>query len=337
MRGISKSLIESIANSDYAEFAENTEAKVSTLVSLAVEDMAFSIPFVSTQKCILQPVNETFNGAVTAESEFMYFLGFDSPQIEINCLQYNDWWKKFKDRVIFAWNNSKKKRKKKRKKGQKQEQMPQYEFDTEKYNIDSLKDDLQKAFVKNLTTTSIVYNQDRCLRVIGRDEFGPKTQIFIYPCLYDSSDGTYKFLISRKKGFYKINFTKRAELINQKIDAVGVNFIKMLKILNTLFRTSSKYSYAPNQIFLESLLYGVPDEFYVGDSIYDVFIKIVNYLNLTDVSNFKSILNPEITISQDKATKSNQIAFTRFLNSLNDINKQINWFLCKILCYEKIT
>ena len=303
MRGISKSLIESIANSDYAEFAENTEAKVSTLVSLAVEDMAFSIPFVSTQKCILQPVNETFNGAVTAESEFMYFLGFDSPQIEINCLQ---------------------KKKKKRKKGQKQEQVPQYEFDTEKYNIDSLKDDLQKAFVKNLTTTSIVYNQDRCLRVIGRDEFGPKTQIFIYPCLYDSSDGTYKFLISRKKGFYKINFTKRAELINQKIDAVGVNYIKMLKILNTLFRTSSKYSYAPNQIFLESLLYGVPDEFYVGDSIYDVFIKIVNYLNLTDVSNFKSILNPEITISQDKATKSNQIAFTRFLNSLNDINKQIN-------------
>lgn len=49
MRGISKSLIQSIANADYTEFAENTEAKVSTLVSLAVEDMAYSIPFVSTQ------------------------------------------------------------------------------------------------------------------------------------------------------------------------------------------------------------------------------------------------------------------------------------------------
>ena len=322
MRGISKSLIQSIANADYTEFAENTEAKVSTLVSLAVEDMAYSIPFVSTQKCILQPVNETFNGAITAESEFIYFLGFNSPQIEINCLQYNDWWKKFKERLVFAWISSKKKKRKKKKK-QKDAAMPQYEFDTEKYNLDALKDDLQKAFVKNLTTTSIVYNQDRCLRVIGKDEFGPKTQIFIYPCLMDE-DGNFKFLISRKKGFYKINFTKRAELINQKIEAVGVNYIYMLKILNTLFRTSSKTSFAPNQIFLESLLYGVPDEFYVGDDIYDVFLKIVNYLNLTDVSNFKSILNPDLTISQDKATKSNQIAFTRFLNSLNDINKQLN-------------
>lgn len=130
--------------------------------------------------------------------------------------------------------------KKKEKKKQKDAAMPQYEFDTEKYNLDALKDDLQKGFVKNLTTTSIVYNQDRCLRVIGKDEFGPKTQIFIYPCLMDE-DGNFKFLISRKKGFYKINFTKRAELINQKIEAVGVNYIYMLKILNTLLEHHQKH------------------------------------------------------------------------------------------------
>ena len=114
MRGITRSLIESIAQSDYSEFAENTETKVNALVSLAVEDMQASIPFVSIQKCILQPVNETFNGAITAESEYIYFLGFNSPQIEINCLQYNDWWKKFKEQLVFAWNSSKKKKKKKR-------------------------------------------------------------------------------------------------------------------------------------------------------------------------------------------------------------------------------
>ena len=322
MRGITRSLIESIAQSDYSEFAENTETKVNALVSLAVEDMQASIPFVSIQKCILQPVNETFNGAITAESEYIYFLGFNSPQIEINCLQYNDWWKKFKEQLVFAWNSSKKKKKKKRrKKDQAEQPIPQYDFDTNKYNLDSLKDDLQKAFVKNLTTTSIVYNLSNCLRVIGRDEFGPKTQIFIYPCLMDGA-GNFKFLISRKKGFYSINFDKRIELVNQKMSEVGYNFVSMLKILNTLFRTSSKSSSAPNQIFLESLLYNVPNELFEGEDIYNVFIKIVNYLNLTDVNNFKSILSPDKTIAEDKATKLNQIAFLKFLNSLNDINEQ---------------
>ena len=132
--------------------------------------------------------------------------------------------------------------------------------------------------------------------------------------------GNYKIFINRKKGFYKLNFAKRAEIVNQKMQDVGENFVSMLKILNTLFRTSSRSGLGPNQIFLESLLCGVPDEFYIGTDIYQVFLKIVNYLNLTDVGNFKSVLNPELTISQDRATKLNQIAFTRFLNSLNDIN-----------------
>ena len=320
MRGISKSLIQSIASVDYSEFADNTESKVNALVSLAVEDMSYSIPFVSVQNCILQPANETFNGAITAESEFIYLLAFNSPQIEINCMQYNDWWKKFKERVVFAWNNCKRKKRRKTKKQQAADQtVSQYEFDTEKYNLDALKEDLQKAFAKNLSQTSIVYNLDRYLRIIGRDDFGPKTQIFIYPCLMDDF-GNYKIFINRKKGFYKLNFAKRAEIVNQKMQDVGENFVSMLKILNTLFRTSSRSGLGPNQIFLESLLCGVPDEFYIGTDIYQVFLKIVNYLNLTDVGNFKSVLNPELTISQDRATKLNQIAFTRFLNSLNDIN-----------------
>ncbi len=320
MRGISRSLIESIAKTENAEFAETTENKVATLASLAVEDMSQSIPFVSTSNCILQPVNETFNGAITPDSEFIYFLGFVSPQIELNCMQYNDTWKKFKERLIYAWNASKKKKKKRgrKKKAETEDNVLAYQFDSaEKYNLDALKADLQKAFAKNMTVTSIVYNQDRCLRVIGRDEFGPKTQIFIYPCIVEGDN--YKFFINRKKGFYSISFVKRAELINEKIAAVGENYISMIKILNTLFR-SSKSASLPNQIFIESLLYNTPDELFTGKDIYDVFLKVVNFLNLTDVSEFKSILNPELKLGEDKATKSNQYAFMRFLSSLNDIN-----------------
>lgn len=319
MRGISRQLIESIAVADNSEFAQEIEQKVNTLVSLAVEDMSHSIPFVSVENCVLQPVTENFSGALTPESEYVYFLGFMSPQIELNCIQYNDSWKKFKERLVFAWNNSKKpKKRKKRKKNEDVSSVKEYEYETEKYNLDSLKDDLQKAFVKNLITTSIVYNNENNLRIIGRDEFGPKTQIYIYPCLLEGDD--YKFFISRKKGFYKVNFLKRAELINEKLERVGYDYITMIKIFNSLFRSTSKYSVMPNQIFIESLLYNVPDELFEGNDIYDNFIKIVNYLNLTDVSEFKSIANPELKINEDKLTKSNQVAFLKFINSLDTIN-----------------
>lgn len=320
MRGISRQLIESIAASDNSKFAEELEGKVSNLVSLAVEDLSHSIPFVSPENCILQPVTENFNGALTPESDYVYFLGFASPQIELNCLQYNDSWKKFKERIALAWKNSKKpKKRKKRKKGEEPEPLPAgYQYVAEKYNLDSLKDDLQMALVKNLTQTSIVYNNSQSLRVIGRDEFGPKTQIFIYPCLLDGDD--YKFLISRKKGFFKVNFLKRAQLINEKIERVGYKYITMIKIFNSLFRSTNRFGSTPNQIFIESLLFGVPDELFMGDDIYDVFIKIVNYLNLTNVSDFISIANPELKINEDRLTKLNQISFLRFLNSLDALN-----------------
>ena len=45
----------------------------------------------------------------------------------------------------------------------------------------------------------------------------------------------------------------------------------------------------PNAMFMESVLYNVPDKLYDEQNIYDVFIKIVNYLNLKSINNFKSV------------------------------------------------
>ncbi len=319
MKTISKQLIESIAEMDNSEFVNDVEEKINSLVYLAVDDMSKSIPYVDVDKCVLQPVNEIFNGAITPESEFVYFLGFSSPQIEMNCLQYNDFWKKLKDRLLYAWNESKKSKKKKSRK--KIEEAPKetvYEFNDTRYNLEMLKADLQKAFVKNLTMTSIVYNYDNFIRIIGRDEFGIRTQIIIYPCLIEGNN--FKFFINRKKGFYSINFEKRTELFIDKTSRVGDVFVKMIKIFNTLFRNSARTYIMPNQIFIESLLYNTPDELFDGENIYDTFIKIVNFLNMTDINDFKSILDPNLTISQDKTTKNNQMIFLRFLRTLRDMN-----------------
>ena len=317
MRGISQKLIESIAQENVGDFAEAVEEKVKNVCSSAIGELSLSVPFVNIDKTLLQPVNENFNGSVSAESEYIYFLAIESPQIEINCLQYNDWWKKLKERFVFAWNASKKKKRRKKNKGQKETENP-YNFQAEKYNLEKFSSDLQIALSHNLTETSIVYNQGKSLKIIGIDDFGPNTKIIIFPVLLE--EGTYKFLINKRKGFYKINFENREKLVNDKFERVGDNFIKMIKIINALIRNSTRTYVRPNQIYVESLLYNTPDELFAGDNIYDIFIKIINYLNFSDISQFKSILNPEMTLAEDKATRTAIANFSRVLSGLNNIN-----------------
>ena len=208
-------------------------------------------------------------------------------------------------------------KRKRRKEEEAMEKAMEYKIDTKKYNMDTLKVDLQKAFAKNLSQTSLVYNYDRFLKVIGRDDFGIKTQIFIYPCIWHDTD--FMFFINRKKGFYKINFDTRAKLLDEKSEQVGDIFTQMVMVFNSLFRATLQYGALPNELFLESLLYNTPNELFKGKDLYEVFLKIVNYLNLTDVSKFKSIVNPNLTVIEDKATKNNQVAFLKFLNSISKL------------------
>ena len=317
MRGISRKLIESIAEEDVSEFADLIGEKVTALCSAAINELSLSVPFVNIDKTILQPANEIFNGGISAESEYIYFLAVESPQIEINCLQYNDFWKRFKERFLYAWSASKKKKRKKRKREAQQEEANPYNFQAEKYNLDKLISDLQIAISHNISETSIVYNEGRNLKVIGIDDFGPNTKILIYPVLYE--DGDYKFLISRKKGFYKMNFDNRTRLISDKFERVGQNFVKMIKIMNALFRNSSRSFVRPNQIYIESLLYNTPDELFFAKDIYSVFKNIINYLNFSNVLEFKSVLNPDITLEKEKAIRSNMVVFSKLLSSISEI------------------
>ena len=318
MRGISRKLIESIAEENVGEFAESIEEKVKMICSTAINELSLSVSYVNIDKTLLQPVNENFNGSLSAESEYIYFLAIESPQIEINCLQYNDWWKKLKERIVFAWNASKKKKKRK-KKGKQEETENPYNFQAEKYNLDKFTDDLQIAISHCLTEMSIVYRQERSLKIIGIDDFGPNTKIIIYPVLLE--DDEYKIFISKRKGFYKINFENREKFVSDKFERVGNNFVKMIKILNALIRNSTRAYVRPNQIYVESLLYNTPDELFEGENIYDVFLKVINYLNISNTSQFRSILNPDKKLSEDKATRFAIAHFSRVLSNMNNIKQ----------------
>lgn len=135
---INREMLEGITRSSNSQFIDTINDKVFTLISLAIEELSKNNPFVSFNNVILQPVNEVLTGGLTDISPFIYFLGIDSAQLEINTLTNTVLWKKWKDKIVYAWKHRKDDKKRKRKKKKKDEPEPQYipkAINPEKYNI----------------------------------------------------------------------------------------------------------------------------------------------------------------------------------------------------------
>ncbi len=307
--------IENILKDEDTSFSEKIYFTLLNVVGLAVEDLSTKVPFITIDNVIIQPVNETFNGAMTPMSKYVYYFGVASPQLEYNCLYYKDGWKKFKKRFARAWQDSKRKSKRKLKKEllKKQLQGPEYEeFEPEKYNLESLKKDLQNAIAAQLSETSLVYNLPNKLVIQGKDDFGSISQIELIPVIYD---GTYfKYFINRRKGFMNINMDERLINFNIKYELAGDNFLKMIKIFNNLFKNLTKE--IPSQFFIESLLYNVPDNLFVGNDLYQITVNIINYLQMTSVEDFVAIHDKKSKIFKSELTKDSAIIYNKFIKNV---------------------
>lgn len=307
--------IESIAKENDSLFSDKLNEVLLNVVSLAIEDLSKKIPFVTLDNCIIQPVNETFSGALTPMSKYMYLLGIGSPQLEANCVNYNGSFKKFKKRLAQAWRDSRRKSKRKMKKEalKKSLEGPKYEeFEPERYNIDSFKHDLQTAIVQHLSQTSLVYNTSDRLIIQGKDDFGSISQIEIIPVIYDGE--VFKYFISKRKGFMKINMSERLLNFNIKYEAVGDNFLKELKIFNTLFKNVTKE--IPSQFFLESLLYNVPDQMYQGKDLYQITVNIINYLNMANIEDFITTEDKSLKLFKSPLTRNSGMIFGKFMRNI---------------------
>ncbi len=318
---ISKKLIENIAYADNTPYGENIEAGIFNLISLAIEELEQTIPYINIKNTVVQPVNETFNFSYVPGSDFVYFLGIASPQLEINSLTYSNTWSKFKKRFKDAWIESsrrlRKRRERARKLGIEEKEIGE---NYEKYNIENLLEDLQYAFAKNLSETSLVYKRADSIKIVGKDDFGVNTSIIIFPAILEDKD--YKLFVSRKKGFITYNFQYRMKCFNEKLEKIGPNYIFMLKTLNSLIKEFTK---APaNQIFVESLLNGCPEEILKGDDIYACFVKLINYLRFTDISSYESVLTEGKTIFNDLTTTSASFQYSKFLKAFDKIKLEVN-------------
>lgn len=322
---IDRKLIESIAKNDNTEFFERVNNGVNNVLSNAINDMSQQIAYISLNNVVLQPVNEILTGGFTDNSKFVYFLGIDNAQLELNTLKSTTFWKDLKERIVWAWQNrSERKRRRALKKKKKQElegnDSMSYDFDPSHYNIYSIVEDLQTATAKFLTESSIVFLEGDHIKIVGKDDFGPNTQILIYPVIYNGD--VYKYYAGRKKGYINIDIDSRIDLIDEKVEKAGKNFISLIKIFNVLYFFANKAM--PNQVFIESVLYSCPNELFAGNDIYKVFVKIINYLTMTPLKDIRSLLNMDKTIFKDELTMQSAYGFERFMNQLVYLNENKN-------------
>ncbi len=314
---VSKDMIVSIAEQQNKKFVRNTNKIVNQIMGAAIKELSKKISFLTLDKVVLQPANELISGAFIDGSSFIYFLGVQNVQLELNTNKKQGFWKSFKERLKYAWDNRKRlfrKRKHhlKKKKNEKvdDKDIEKAKIDPSKYTIYNLAEDLQKEIANYLSETSLIYLNKNLLQIVGKDDFGSNTKINIYVVNYDGV--TFKYHDSKKRVFININFNIRIRYLDEKINAVGENFVKVLKIFNSLFYNTN--GFICNQIFLESILCACPEDLFLGDDIYKVFLKIINYIAIKSIKEVKSINNPSLTIFQDEVCGNCILNFNRMMN-----------------------
>lgn len=315
---ISKDMISNLAEQENKKFIKNTNKLVNNIVGSALKDLSEKVSFLSLNKVVLQPANELISGAFIDGSVFVYLLGVQNVQLELNTSRKVGAWKRFKDRLKLSWENRntlfKKRRRKKNKNKEKnlETNNESLKFDPSKYTIYDLSDDLQKAIVNYLTETSLIYLNRNLLQIVGKDDFGSNTKIYIYVVNYDGT--FFKYYNEKKKVFININIDERVKHLEEKIQAVGDNFVKILKIFNVLYYNTN--GNMCNQVFMESILCSCPEDLYFGDDIYKVFFKIINYLSIKSIKDVRSINNTNLTIFKDEVCGNNIIGFNKMMNKV---------------------
>lgn len=310
---LNKELIEGLKDSINSEFVESVNNRVYFVVDEALKDFALRSSFIQLDKVQFTPVNEIYLGAVCSNSEYTYFLGVPNKEIELNSLEKKHYFKNLWNRFVRAWKLSRKKRRKKKKNEVDIDNFPR---NLTKYTIDDLKSDLVAQISNHVTPTTIIYEYENHITIIGKEDFGTNVKINIYVCIYDEALETFKLYNPRKNKFYNIDLKQRFKNLENKYESCGENFINMAQIYNSLY--SKAYNKIPNQILIESLLCACPDSLF-SDDLYQTFINVSNYIRLVDVSAIRSVCDNTKVIFKEKLIidRTGQVDFSKLIKLLD--------------------
>ena len=311
---LNRALIESLNESSNSAFIEKVNNLVYNLISSAVDDLAQKTPFVIPQKCVLIPVNEVCTGAFAQLSQFDYFLGIDNPQIEMNTKTPKNFWKYVWREFKASWRIGRKKYKKKKKRDQENEVRP---HEVEKYQLSHFRHDIVNMVAEYLSQTTMIYEYGRSFSMIGSEDFGTNVKINIYVTSFDGAEGTFKLYTDKRNKFFDVDFGSRFGNLEFKTQACGKVFTDMIKIFNSLY--SKNYNRVPNQILVESLIFGCPNVLFDKNDVYKTFVNVANYIRISSPTSFASICHLDKTVFEEKLIISTgkQVEFSKIINMLD--------------------
>lgn len=310
-RDLSKDLIEGLRDSTNLEFVNNLNFTVFSLVDQALKDLSNKSSFIQPEKAYFMPVNEIYTGATTSQSAYAYFLGIANTEIELNSTDKKHLFKNFWKRIVRAWKMSKKKKKKKKK----IEERSLTVVTKEKYTIDDLKNDFVFYLSNLISTSSIIYEYEDHIMVVGKEDFGTNVKINIYITMYDEKNGVFKMYNGRKNRYYDVDLNERFKNLANKMESCE-NFVNMIKIYNSIY--SRAYSKVPNQILIESLVYNCPAVLFEHD-VYQTFLNVSNYIRMIDVDALRSICDNTKSIFKEKLIidAGAQVEFAKLIRVLD--------------------
>ena len=311
-RDLSKDLIEGLRDSTNLEFVNNLNFTVFSLVDQALKALSNKSSFIQPEKAYFMPVNEIYTGATTSQSAYAYFLGIANTEIELNSTDKKHFFKNFWKRIVRAWKMSKKKKKKRKK----IEERTLTVVTKEKYTIDDLRNDFVYYLSNLISTSSIIYEYEDHIMVVGKEDFGTNVKINIYITMYDEKNGVFKMYNGRKNRYYDVDLNERFKNLANKMESCE-NFVNMIKIYNSIY--SRAYSKVPNQILIESLVYNCPAVLFEHD-VYQTFLNVSNYIRMIDVDALRSICDNSKSIFKEKLIidAGAQVEFSKLIRILDN-------------------
>lgn len=331
---LDKGMIEDFAQ----KVSDDSARKVFYLISEYVDEIATSLfqtnPLLNVQNIELLMAGDLLTGTFLSISEPEFYLSVRSAQIEINSVgpmenKFKIMWKRFKSAWATRDKNTKryqkKEKKKALKKGSEITEKQLLEKKEKPYSLLDFKNDFFEGLVQNMTNMTVLYNTPSKIRILARDEFG--FRININPVI--KHDDYYKVWNSSSNKFIEVSLEKAKKLLEDKtaeiskLNSVEFNDLDLLyKIIRIFKNLYYNLCHSYNYQFVESLIYFCPSSLFKVEEeenyIYNVFLKVLNYLNNVSLADVRSIYNQEASLF-----KQHNISIFQIKGFLKDIKNYL--------------
>lgn len=304
-------MIEEFGQSISSEKARSVFYTLSDDLDEIASELSQTNTLISEQNVELFLTGDFLTETLTQVSELNFYLSVRNAQLELNSIDImTNKFKIFLDKVKNAWKNRnknsararKKEAKKLKKKNSQITEVQLREKKEKPYALVNFKSDFYEGLATKLTNMTILYNYPDRIRIVGRDEFGYRINLF--PAL--KHDDFFRIWDPQTNKFKETKPFEAKRILSKKAEEIsllskgkenGDILYKIIRIFKVLFYNLEK----SNEFqFIESLVNFVPSSLFKFEEeeyhVYNVFLKVLNYISNVSISDVRSIYNQEKTI-----------------------------------------